>query len=181
MTPVVTFSTISTMPSMRYGRYQRTSAKSMKNHAPQSPTLNERIRLMAGLAIRISNGQATPAQYNIAKKIPMKTMPVPRSGCSMMISHGIATTTAGFQRSSSDFGASRWFASTFASISTTVTLAISDGWPMRWLPIASQLFVLAAVPAPLPITNVNPSRNIDSRYSGVVTHSMNRTDEWPTP
>ena len=79
----------------------------MKNHAPQSPTLNERIKLIAGLAIRISSGQATPAQYSIAKKIPMKTMPVPRSGCSMMMSHGIATTSAGFHRSSRDFGGSR--------------------------------------------------------------------------
>ena len=98
----------------------------------------------------------------------------------MIISHGITTTSAGFHRSSSDFGASRWLASTFASIKTTVTLAISEGWPMRWLPIASQLFVLAAVPAPLPITSVNASRKIDSRYNGVVIHSMNLTDEWPT-
>ena len=180
MTPVATFSTISTIPSIRYGRYQSTSASRMKNHAPQSPTLNERMRLMAGLAIRIRSGHATPDQYSIAKKIPMNTMPVPRSGCSMMISHGMPTTSAGFHRSSSDRALSLLPARTFASIRTTVTFAISEGWPMRWLPMASQLLVLAAVPAPLPITSVNPRRNIDNKYSGVVIHSMNRTDERPT-
>jgi len=38
---------------------------------------------------------------------------------------------------------------------------------MRWLPIASQLFVLAAVPAPFPITRSAPAK-IENRYSGVV-------------
>jgi hypothetical protein len=41
--------------------------------------------------------------------------------------------------------------STFASASTTVIFASSDGCPMRNPPMASQLLVLAAVPAPLPI------------------------------
>ncbi len=52
----------------------------MKNHAPHNPTLKESTRLIAGLAIRIRSGHATPAQNSIAKKIPMNTMPVPRSG-----------------------------------------------------------------------------------------------------
>src|ERR1700724_2578580 len=38
------------IPSIRNGRYQSTSASRMKNHAPQSPTLKERTRLIAGLA-----------------------------------------------------------------------------------------------------------------------------------
>ena len=52
----------------------------------------------------------------------------------MMISHGTATMSAGFHRSSSDFGGSFRAASTCASISTTVSFASSDGWPMRTPP-----------------------------------------------
>jgi hypothetical protein len=51
---------------------------------------------------------------------------------------------------------------------------------MRWLPIASQLFVLAAVPAPFPTTSVSANRKMENRYSGTVIHSMKRTDECVT-
>src|SRR5436190_16134530 len=95
----------------------------------------------------------------------------------MMIVHGRRTISAGLQRSSSDFGGSFLDARTYASISTTVTLASSEGWPILTLPIASQLFVLAAVPAPFPTTSVNASNATESTYAGIVIHSMNRTDD----
>src|SRR5688500_20111926 len=100
------------------------------------------MRLTAGLAIRISSGHATPDQYSIAKKIPMKTIPLPRSGCAMIIAHGMTTRIAGFHRSSSERGVSRRADRTLASISTTVIFAISDGCPTLTPPIASQLLVL---------------------------------------
>ena len=81
----------------------------------------------------------------------------------MMITHGIPTMSAGFQRSRSDRAESRFDERIFASISTTVTFAISEGWPMRWLPMASQLFVLAAVPAPRPMTRVSARRKIENQ------------------
>jgi hypothetical protein len=89
--------------------------------------LKARIRLTAGLATRISNGHGMPNQKSIPKRMPMNTMPVPRSGCAMMRSHGTPTTSAGFHSSSSVFGASRCDASTRASISTTVSFASSAG------------------------------------------------------
>src|SRR3954447_14538449 len=98
-----------------------------RNQAPHTCTLNVRIRLTTGLATSTSNGQETPDQNNMAKAKPTKTMPVPRSGCFMINSHGMPTTSAGFQSSSSDLGGSLNAASTFANASTTVILASSDG------------------------------------------------------
>src|SRR3954463_10396230 len=94
------------MPSSMYGLYQITSARSAKNHAPHHVWSNASTRLTAGLAMSTSSGHDTPLQNSIAKKMPMKTMPVPRSGWSMMSSHGVPTTSAGFHSSSSDLGAS---------------------------------------------------------------------------
>ena len=82
---------------------------------------------MTGLASRSSSGHDTPAQNSIAKKIPTNTMPVPRSGCSMMSTNGTPTMSAGFHSSIIARGASRRPASTLASISTTVSFASSDG------------------------------------------------------
>ena len=41
-------------------------------------------------------------------------------------------------------------ARTRASMRTTVIFATSDGWPIRRPPMVSQLWELAALPAPLP-------------------------------
>ena len=106
----------------------------------------------------------------------MNTIPVPRSGCSMIRSHGTPTTSAGFHSSTSDFGASRFAASTLASISTTVIFASSDGCPIRTPPSASQLFVPAAVPEPLPKKSSMNNTRIVPTYAGTVTQSNSRTD-----
>ena len=111
------------------------------------------MRLTTGLATSTSSGHDTPAQKSIANAKPTNTMPVPRSGCFMMSAHGMPTTSAGFQSSSSDRGGSLNVESTLASASTTVIFASSDGCPMRKPPMASQLLELAAVPAPLPMNS----------------------------
>ena len=38
-------------------------------------------------------------------------------------------------------------------MSTVATLASSDGWPIWWPPTESQLWLLCAVPAPVPTTS----------------------------
>src|SRR5215210_2090249 len=156
-TPNTTFVTARKIPSYRYGLYHSTSAMSRRNHAPQSFTLNAKMRLTTGLATSTSSGHDTPDQKSIANAKPTKTMAVPRSGCFMINAHGTPTTSAGFHSSSSDFGGSLNVDNTFASASTTVIFANSEGWPMRKPPIASQLFVLAAVPAPLPMKSSSTS------------------------
>src|SRR5678815_2430317 len=124
-TPNTTFVTARKIPSYRYGLYHSTSARSSRNHAPQTCTLNVRIRLTTGLATSTSSGHDTPDQKSIANAKPTNTMPVPRSGCFMMSSHDTPTTSAGFHSSSNDFGASLNVDSTFASASTTVIFALS--------------------------------------------------------
>ena len=176
-TPKITLSTTRKIPSYMYGLYQSTSAMRSRNHAPQSLVLNASIRLTTGLATRTSSGHDTPDQKSIAKAKPTNTMPVPRSGCFMMSAHGIPTTTAGFHSSSSDRGGSLKPESTFASASTTVILASSDGCPMRMPPIASQLLELAAVPAPLPMNSSSTSIAIVTPYIGQVSQSINRTEK----
>lgn len=99
----------------------------------------------------------------------------------MIISHGTATIIAGFQRSSSELGDSRRAANTCASISTTVTFAISAGCPIRTPPMASQLLVPAAVPAPVPITRVSASSSRLNAYAGTVSHWISRTEVRVTP
>jgi hypothetical protein len=96
----------------------------------------------------------------------------------MISSHGTPTTRPGFQSSISVFGASRFAASTRASMSTTVSLASSAGWPSRKPPMASQLLVLAAVPAPVPTPGMNnaASNKTLKAYSGHVSHSSIRID-----
>jgi len=81
----------------------------------------------------------------------------------MISTHGNPTTIAGFHSSSSDFGGSLNVESTFASASTTVIFASSEGCPMRNPPMASQLLVLAAVPAPLPTKISRMSIAIESQ------------------
>src|SRR4051794_7630425 len=147
-TPKMTLMTTRKMPSYMYGLYQSTSASSNRNHAPQMLVLNARMRLTTGLATSTSSGHDTPDQNSMANAKPTNTMPVPRSGCFMISTHGTPTTSAGFQSSSSDLGGSLYAESTFARASTTVIFASSDGWPIRMPPIASQLLELAAVPAP---------------------------------
>ena len=132
-----------------------TSATSITNQMPHAPVLKARMSETPGLAANTSSGHFTPLQNSMQKKMPMKTIPVPRSGCSMMSSHGMSTTSAGRQRSTSDVGASRRAASTRASIRTTKILASSDGCPMRTPAIVSHPFWLAAVPAPEPKTRVS--------------------------
>src|SRR5213082_2402395 len=125
--PNTTFITVRNIPSYRYGLYQRISAISSRNQAPHIWVLNARMRLTTGLATSTSSGQDTPDQKSIANAKPTNTMPVPRSGCIMMSTQGIPTTSAGFHSSSSDFGGSLNVESTFASASTTVIFASSDG------------------------------------------------------
>ena len=60
------------------------------------------------------------------------------------------TTSAEGTSARSDVGAARDDESTRASIRTTAIFASSEGCPSRTPPMASQLLVLAAVPAPLP-------------------------------
>src|SRR5215212_11524133 len=150
---------------------------SSRNHAPHSFTLNARMRLTTGLATSTSSGHETPDQKSIANAKPTKTMPVPRSGCFMISAHGTPTISAGFHSSSNDFGGSLNVESTFASASTTVIFASSDGCPIRKPPMASQLFELAAVPAPLPTNNSSTSIATDRKYAGQVSQSSNRTEQ----
>src|SRR4051794_8203266 len=174
-TPKRTFVQARKIPSYRYGLYQSTSAMSRRNQAPQTCTLKARIRLTTGLATSTSSGHDTPDQNSIAKAKPTNTMPVPRSGWSMMSTQGTPTTRPGFQSSRSDLGGSLNVDSTFASASTTVIFASSDGCPMRNPPIASELLVLAAVPAPLPMKISRMSMAIDTQYAGHVSQSSSRT------
>src|SRR3954466_1080150 len=153
------------------------SAISSRNHAPQSFTLNARMRLTTGLATSTSSGHDTPDQNSMANAKPTNTMPVPRSGCFMISTHGTPTTSAGFQSSSSDLGGSLYAESTFARASTTVIFASSDGWPIRMPPIASQLLALAAVPAPLPTNSNSTSIATLSPYAGQVSQSSRRTEQ----
>ncbi len=148
---------ITTTLSHRYGLYHITNANSSRNQAPQRLVLNASTRLTTGLAMSTNSSHRTPAQNSMAKKMPTNTIAVPRSGCSMMSSHGTATTSAGFHSSISDRGASRLAASTLASIITTAILASSEGCPSRTPPRASQLLELAAVPAPLPTNSSSTS------------------------
>ena len=126
-----TFAVARKTPSSTYGLYQIKSATNRQNHDAHTLVLKARIRLTTGLAIRTSRRHSTPAQNSIPKKMPTKTMPVPRSGCFMMRTHGIPTMSPGLHRSSIDFGASRFFESTNASIKTTESFANSAGWPSR--------------------------------------------------
>jgi hypothetical protein len=57
-----------------------TSATSNRNHAPHIVVLNARMRLTAGLATRMSSGHGMPNQKSIPNRMPIKTIPVPRSG-----------------------------------------------------------------------------------------------------
>src|SRR4051812_44743797 len=176
MMPKITFVTTRKMPSYMYGLYQITSATSSRNQAPHKPVLNARMRLTTGLATRTSSGHDTPAQKSMANAKPTNTMPVPRSGCFMMSAHGTPTTSAGFHSSSNERGGSLNPASTFASASTTVIFASSDGCPMRMPPMASQLLLLAAVPAPLPMNSSRISMAMVIPYIGHVSQSSSRTD-----
>src|SRR4051812_1171506 len=106
-TPITTFAQTSTTPSTMYGLYQSSSARNRQNHEPQSRQSDASSRLITGLAMSTSSCHDTPDQKSMAKEIPTNTMPVPRSGCFMMSSHGMPTTTAGFHSSTIDFGASR--------------------------------------------------------------------------
>ena len=139
------------------------------------------MRLTTGLATSTSSGHDTPAQKSMAKAKPMKTMPVPRSGCFMMRAHGMPTTSAGFHSSSSDRGGSLKVERTFAIASTTVIFANSAGCPIRNPPIASQLFELAAVPAPWPMKSKRRSIAIVTPYIGQVSQSSIRTENRLTP
>jgi hypothetical protein len=103
------------------------NATKRQNQDAQTLVLKARIKLTTGLAMSTSSRHSTPAQNSIPKKIPTKTIPVPRSGCFMMSTHGIPTMRPGRQRSSIDFGASRFFDSTSASINTTASFANSAG------------------------------------------------------
>ncbi len=175
-TPIATLVTMSTTPSTTYGLYQSTTAMRMRNHAPQSPVLNASRSEIAGDAASSNRRAETPAQKSMAKKIPTKTIPVPRSGCAMTRSHGTSTTSPGSQSSTSDRGGSRRAARTRASIRTTATFASSAGCPSRTPPIVSHPFMLDAVPPPLPKSSVTSSNAMASRYAGQLTHSMRRTD-----
>jgi hypothetical protein len=66
--------------------------------------------------------------------------------------------------------------STRASINTTAIFASSEGCPSRTPPIESQLFVLAAVPAPVPMKKSRNSRTHAPRYIGRAPHSSRRTE-----
>ena len=61
-------------------------------------------------------------------------------------------------------------------MSTTVSFASSAGWPSRKPPITSQLFMLAAVPAPVPMKSSRTSRTMVTMYIGTAIHSSIRTD-----
>jgi hypothetical protein len=119
--------------------------------------LNARSRLIPGEASRrISRGR-TPAQNSIAKKIPINTMALPRSGSFMTSRKGAPTMRRGTMRSRSDRGGSRRLERYRASINTVATLPTSDGWPI-WCPaMASHVWLLAAVPAPVPTTSTSTS------------------------
>src|ERR1700730_4202051 len=149
----------------------------MKNHAPHNRVLKLSTRLTTGLARSTSNGHGVPAQNSMTKQIPMNTIPLPSSGCSMITSHGMPTVRIGFQRSTRELGDSERDASTLASISTTVSFISSDGCPSLCPPMAIQLLVPAAVPPPLPITSVRLRMKRVSRYAGRVAHSTKRTLE----
>ncbi len=84
--------------------------------------------------------------------------------------------SAGRHRSNKPFAASRWLLSTRAIIKTTAIFASSEGWPSRTPPIANQLLVLAAVPAPCPMKTNTSSRKVAPRYTGNEAHSRKRTD-----
>src|SRR5579863_126793 len=176
MMPMQTLARTTPMHSIRYGRYRQTSTISRKNHAPHTHVLEAPMRLTIGLARRTSVSHGTPAQNNIAKRIPTNTIELPRSPAARISTIGTPTTTAGRHNSTSNFGGSRTLASTRASISTTVIFASSDGWPMRCPPIVSQLLELAASPAPLPSTKSDASTTSVPRYAGHAAHSRNRTD-----
>jgi len=94
----------------------------------------------------------------------------------MMRSHGTPTINAGLHRSTSDFGGSLLLASTFPSISTTVSFASSDGCPKRMPPMTSQLFTPCAVPAPFPMKGSRTSSSVVNANSGTASHSIMRTD-----
>src|SRR5215204_5603897 len=180
-TPNTTLVQARKIPSYRYGLYHSTRATSSRNHAPQTWTLKARMRLTTGLATSTRSGQDTPDQKSIANAKPTKTMPVPRSGCIMISTHGTATTRAGFHSSSSDRGGSLNVERTFANARTTVIFASSDGCPMRNPPTASQLLVLAAVPAPLPMNSRSTSMATLRKYAGHVSQSSNRTEQRDAP
>ena len=98
-----------------------------QNQDAQTLVLKARMRLTTGLAIKTSSRHSTPAQKSMPKKMPTNTMPVPKSGCFMMSIHGMPTMRPGLQRSSIDLGASRFFDSTSANMSTTASFANSAG------------------------------------------------------
>ena len=125
--PIKTFAATTNRPSPRKGLYQRTSARSRQNHAPQMRESNPRIKLITGLARSSNNCHATPAQKSMEKKIPTNTIDVPRSPCAMMSRSGTPATSIGFHISIIDLGATRFCASTRASIITTVSFANSAG------------------------------------------------------
>ncbi len=95
----------------------------------------------------------------------------------MMRSNGTPAMASGFHSSIIDFGVMRFWLSTCASMSTTVSFANSAGCPSRCPATVSQPEVLVAVPAPDP----KPARSATSMtmvsaYAGTVIHSIRRTD-----
>src|ERR1700723_208622 len=176
MIPMKTFASTTPIPSIRYGRYRHTSTMSRKNHAPQTQVLDAPIRLTIGLASRTRVSHGTPAQNSIANRMPTNTIELPRSPAARINTIGIPTTTAGRHSSTRSLGGSRTLGRTRASINPTVIFANSDGWPIRWPPIVSQLLELAASPAPLPSTNSDARTTNVARYDGHAAHSRNRTD-----
>src|SRR5213078_2524398 len=63
-----------------------------------------------------------------------------------------------------------------ASMRITASFASSAGWPNRCPPIASHDLLPAAVPAPVPMSNVRKSRNTAIAYTHGVAHSSIRGD-----
>ena len=133
-----------------YGLYHSTRPMRSRNQTPHSVVFTARTRLTAGLAASTSTCHVAPLQNSMAKKIPMNTNPVPRSGCAMISSHGMRATKAGFHKSTSDFGEACRAENTLASMRTTAIFASSEGWPSLTPPTASQLCVAVPVLAPLP-------------------------------
>ena len=126
-----------------------------------------------GLASRRSSPTGVPAQKSMANRIPTKAMAVPRSGCSITSPSGAATTMPGPSRSCRFCGPSSRLASSRASARMVAILAISEGWK-RMGPMAIQLSMPAAVPAPVPTTSVAASSTSDSTYAGMAAHSNQR-------
>ena len=128
----------------------------IRSNAPKITTIQMLQRVVfhasrseiMGEASRKRSEGAIPAQKSITKRMPAKTIALPRSGCLSTSRAGRRAMPMGGKSPRSVVGGSRRAESQRASIKIVASLASSTGCPTRLPAMVSQLLVAAPVPSP---------------------------------